>query len=438
MSSLEVFVSLSYQLLPEKPGIYIFRGKVNEVLYVGKAVNLKKRVASYFQIFPLGEKTRALISQIKKIDHIVVESEIEALLLEANLIKKWEPKFNVNFKDGKAYPFIKITTKDAYPRVTTSRRIENEKEIFFGPYPETKTMYNLSKIIRRIFPYRSCRVLPKKPCLYYHINRCPGFCVNRSLQLKKDYKKTIKKIILFLEAKENLVIKILEREMHGNAETQNFEKAQKIKEQIEKIREILKPIHRPFEYIENPNLLADIRANEVRELFKVLGDYFPFPSSILHLPSSRIECYDVSNIQGKSAAGSMVVFVNGEPDKSKYRKFEIKFKKTPDDLAMLREVLERRVKHKEWPYPDLIVIDGGETQVLTGLKVLKKRGLKIPIISLAKKLESIYLPVFGKSKFKVLSLPATSAGLHLLQRLRDEAHRFAITYHRKLRKLMLQ
>lgn len=377
-----------------------------------------------------------MVSEIERIDHIVVDSEVEALLLEANLIKKWRPKYNVNFKDGKAYPFIKITTSETYPRVTTGRRIENTKDLFFGPYPETKSLYFLLKILRRVFPYRSCRILPKKPCLYYHLNRCPGFCINKSADLKRHYKKTIKKIILFLKAKKDLVLKILEKEMHNNAKAQKFEEAQRVRDQIEKIKEILKPIHKPFEYVKKPDLIVDIRANEVKELFGVLGNYFPFSTSRFNPLTARIECYDVSNISGKEATGAMVVFINGEPDKSSYRKFKIKFKKIPDDVAMIKEVIERRLMHREWAYPDLIVIDGGKGQVLAGLEVLKKFNLKIPIIGLAKRREQIYIPS-SDSRFIVLNLPSLSPALHLLQRLRDASHRFAQAYHRKLREMVL-
>lgn len=429
-------MSLSYHKLPEKPGIYFFKNKDHQVIYIGKANNLKKRVGFYFSNTARGEKILTLVETIKKIEYIVVESEIEALLLEANLIKKYQPKYNVNLKDGKAYPFLKIATSEIYPRITMTRSVENQKDIFFGPYPDVKTLYYLLKKIRRIFPFRSCRKLLKKPCLYFYINQCPGMCFNSSGKLSKNYVKTIKKITLFLEGKSDRVLKILTNEMEENAKKQQFEEAGKIKKQIGKIQAILKPVHQPLDYLKNPNLIDDIRSREINELTTLIKNGLGIKYYVLR----KIECYDVSNTSGKEATGSMVVFTGGDPDKSQYRRFKIRFNKKVDDLAMIKEILERRLKHQEWSFPDLIVIDGGKNQVATGMAVLNKFNLKIPLIGLAKRLEEIYLPKESptdRSQYLVYHLPRSSLSLHLLQRLRDEAHRFALAYHRKLRGKMI-
>lgn len=362
-----------------------------------------------------------MVSQIKNVDYILVESELEALLLEANLIKKYQPKFNVDWKDGKAYPFIKITIAEKYPRVTTARRREKNGAKYFGPYPNIKKMYSILRLLRRMFPYRSCRLLPFLPCLYYHLHLCPAPCF---LEVK-DYRKTIRHLIFFLEGKKRRILLNLKGEMKKAGEREDFEKASEIKKQIEKI-EYLALIRQPGEYLINPNLLADKRQKEIDDLRQLLMANFPFLISNL----SRIEGYDVSNISGSLATGAMVVLTNGEEDKGQYRKFKIKFKKTPDDVAMIKEVLERRLKHPEWPLPDLIVIDGGKGQVSGALKVLREKKVLIPCLGLAKRLEEVVFP-----QGKILHLGRDSSAFHLLQRIRDEAHRFALAYHRKLRRL---
>lgn len=412
--------------MPQNPGVYQFLDEKHNVLYVGKAINLKKRVSSYFQNKnALGEKTKKLVEKIKKIRFTEVTSEIEALLLEANYIKKYSPYYNARFKDGKSYPFIKITINESYPKILIARKIDNESALFFGPYINSSAMRMVLKIIRRIFPFESVNNHPKNTCLYYHLELCPCASFFNTKEDKLKYKKTIRRIIKFLEGKIQDIVKDLEKERNDFTKLEEFEKAHKIQKTIDSIKLIATPFKRPFEYEINPNLKEDILKSEMSELKSEL-----FKKSVKVNYLNKIECYDVSNIQGKHATGSMVVFINGEKDASLYRKFKIKFTslEKPNDYEMIFEMLVRRLKHKEWTYPDLIIIDGGKGQVSSVLKALKQYSLSIPVIGLAKREETIIT-----SDFKEIKLTYDSLALRLIQRIRNEAHRFAITYHRKLR-----
>lgn len=404
---------------------------------MGKANNLRNRVSSYLgKRTDLGPKTAILVSNIANIDHTVVASELEALLLEAHLIKKYVPPFNVAWTDGKAYPFIKITVNDAYPAVLQTRRIDHPKAMFFGPFPNIGDVRRTLKWIRRIFPYQSVRNHPKRICLYHHLGFCPCPPLLTKTQLTK-YRHTIRYLVQFLEGKKESVIRSLEKEMLIAAKSENFEEAESIKRQIDTIRLITSGVYKPWSYIENPNLLSDEAQLDLEDLQQVLSFYL---RGLTPQALSRIECYDVSNIQGKQATGSMVVATDGQIDKSQYRRFRIRFKDTPDDTAMHREMLARRLKHTEWQMPDIIVIDGGVGQVYAAKSVIEEKGLAIPVIGLAKRLEQIILPNVAlhlsgeRLNFEKVTLPRNHRALKLLQRLRDEAHRFAITYHRKLRR----
>lgn len=478
------------------------------MLYVGKAKDLKVRVSSYFvNDSLLGEKTRLLVSQIKKIKITVVESELESLLLEAYYIKKYAPKYNVRMTDDKSYPLIKITMSDRYPKVLFARRADDPRSLYFGPYPNSGAVKTVLKIVRRVFPFQSVQNHPNRICLYNHLGLCPCPIVNNSRKLKKEYRRNIKNIIRILEGKSQKIMQELEREREKASKAERFEAAQKLQRKIQALSIITQPYHRPFEYDVNPNLRDDIRQQELKDLQDVLkqnGLDIDYPV--------RIECYDISNIQGTNATGSLVVLTHGEIDKSQYRKFKIRrdWEKQgknvistsetrrdpkgisplrqaqgrndkggkPNDFAMMEEVLQRRIKHKEWAFPDLIIVDGGKGQVSSALKVLESHQVEIPLIGLAKREETIIVPVgihprhSGKSQrsgdasrisqddrdpgqarmtkgdsiaslrslqndkvenFREISLSKDSPALHLIQRIRDEAHRFAIAYHRKLR-----
>ncbi len=418
-------MSQLYQLLSTKEGVYLFLDDAGDVIYVGKAKNLRKRVSSYFLNKDLGVKTEALISQIKKIRTVAVDSELESLLLEANLIKKYNPKYNARLTDGKSYIRAKITIGDKIPKVLLARREDNKKSIYFGPFPSSNDLKTVLKLIRRIFPYQSVVNHPKRNCLYYHLKLCPCPPMFKTPQELKDYRKDIHHIVHFFEGKTKKIIKELERERDRESVAEQFEKAAEIQRKIDAIRLITTPRKSPFEYEQNPNLRADMRSKELNELQKVLLANRVTISSL-----GRIECYDISNISGKFATGSMVVFINGEKDSSSYRRFQIKRppKTVPNDFAMMKEVIKRRFGHIDWQFPDLIIVDGGKGQISSVNQALFELNIEIPVIGIAKREELLIT-----SDFKIIRLPHSSLALNLVRRIRDEAHRFALVYHRKLR-----
>ncbi len=415
-----------HQSLPSNPGIYLFLNQKNKVLYVGKAKNLKKRVKSYFtNKSSLLEKTKNLVSKTSKIKTINTHSEVEALLLEANYIKKYKPYFNLKLTDGKAYPLIKITIKDNYPKVLIARKNEDKKNnLYFGPFPNSGAMKTVLKTIRKIFPYVSARNHPKKICLYYHLKLCPCPEAFNSTEVKNDYKKSIKRIITFLKGDTGKVLMDLEKERDRLSKNEEYEKANNLQKKIDSILIITSPSYPSFDSNIDPNLEEDIRNEELESLKTVLNK----TESQIILPR-RIECFDISNISGKFATGSMAVFIDGRKKTSLYRKFKIKFtKEEPNDFAMISEVVLRRLNHREWPFPDLIIVDGGKGQVSSVQKVLKRKNLNLSLIGIAKREETIVT-----SDLAEIKLPKNSKALNLVMRIRDEAHRFAITYHRNLR-----
>lgn len=417
-------ISLAIQSLPEDPGVYLYYNADKHVIYVGKAINLKNRVKSYFQKSEaLGPKTQALVSNIAFMETIKVESEIEALLLEAELIKLHKPRYNIELKDDKSPIYIKISTSEEIPRISTVRREQLPGEAYFGPYPSSSSAKQVLRLLRRIFPYRSCQVLPKKPCLYYHLKLCDAPCVGHISP--DDYNKRIKQIILFLQGKKKQLLRDLEKEMKLYIEDLKFEEAGLIKSQIDAIHYVTQTFKNPIEYIENPNLIEDERQQTLQELADALSPYLAIN------PPQRIECYDISNIQGTNAVGAMTVATEGEINKREYRKFKIRMPESPNDFAMHQEMLRRRLQHDEWPMPDLIIIDGGKGQVTATLEVMAQSGKNIPLVGIAKRFEEIVIRT--DNGFASVVLPRNSKALHLIQNLRDEAHRFGITYHRLLR-----
>lgn len=409
-----------YHSLPSNPGVYFFEDSSGSVIYVGKAKNLKKRVTSYFvKSKELGPKTRVLVSEIVKIRTIKVESEMESLLLEANFIQKYFPKYNVRFADSKAYPLIRITIKDRYPKVLVARKMDDKKSMYFGPYPNVGALRLVLKIARRIFPYQSVVNHPKKLCLYNHLGLCPCPEVLND----KNYKKNIKHLVNFLKGNTKKVVRDLEKEKRDSVKEEEFEKAALLQRKIEAIKTITSPYYKPLDYEENPNLSTDLRHAELNELEKLLENKGMSVSS-----PKKIECFDISIISGKYATGSMVVFTDGEKNSSLYRRFKIRYMGVPNDFAMIAEVVDRRLNHKDWKFPDLFIVDGGKGQVSAALKILKEKNVSIPLIGLAKREEIIVT-----ENLEEIRLSKDSKVLHLLQRIRDEAHRFAITYHRKLR-----
>lgn len=387
------------------------------MIYVGKATDLYHRVSSYFSGSPDYPKTAALVENTRSLQTIEVLSELEALILEANLIKKYLPQYNIRLTDDKDYLYIKIT-KEEFPRIITARKSELKGALeFFGPLPSSRIIKSTLKKLRRIFPW-CANPYHKRPCFYYHLGLCPGPCAGKINQ--QDYRKIINSFSKFMQGKKDELVDSLQQEMTEYSQKLEFEKAQQIKKMLDGLEYLLQP-NRVDAYLENPNFLEDQNRLALEELQKELG---------LKILPSRIECYDISNIGGQLAVGSLVVLTEGDIDKKWYRKFKIRLEGRPNDAGMIAEILRRRVKHKEWPIPDLILVDGGRGQVRAVIQETEKAGWDIPVYGLAKKMEWLY-PKDGE----IIKLPRSSLSLRLLQRIRDEAHRFAITYHRKLRRL---
>ncbi len=545
------------QTLPTKPGVYLMKDEGGEVIYVGKSVNLRHRVRSYFQASASHSlKLHRLVYRIADFDIIVTDSEIEALILECNLIKEHRPKYNIRLKDDKRYPYIKITWQEDYPRIIVTRRMERDGARYFGPLTDVRAVHQTLDMLRRLFPYLTCKReitgQDTRACLYYHIGRCAGPCIGAIS--REEYRALIRRICLFLEGKAEEIVADLQTQMTSAAEALDFEQAAALRDQIRAVETVTKQQKIALAVGKDEDVIALARENDDacvqvffirqgkligREYFILDGTaeedeaqivasflkqfydeaaYVPMkiilPTTIeegivieswlrsrrgskvrLHVPQrgrgkelvqmvaenaaetlaslraqwlanegrsvealaqlqehlslkeapTRIEGYDISNIQGTAATGSMVVFLKGVPRKSDYRRFRIRTVDGADDYAMMKEVLRRRFKRAierraeaeaksgdVWTIlPDLIIIDGGKGQLNAALEALEEHGLKdeVPAIGLAKKQEEVFLP--GRSD--PLVLPRDSQGLYLLQRVRDEAHRFAISYHRKLR-----
>jgi len=415
--------------LPKGPGVYLFLDKENKVIYIGKAINLSQRIRSYFQK-NLDFKTKSLVSQIAKINYIKVFSEFEGLLLEAALIKKFQPKYNVRLKDDKSFLYIAITEEE-FPKVLSVRKndIANPKYLF-GPFPSAKTVRQVLTFLRKIFPYCSQKG-NSKPCFWSHLGLCqpcPGEISKLTGEERKrkrqDYLTNIKHLVTVLSGKSRKLIRNLTAQMEEAAKQKDYEKAAHFQAQIKKLTWLTGP-HFPISfYLEKPSFFEEEQEKELNDLRQILS-----------LPSlERIEGYDVSNIAGLYASGSMVVFYEGIASKDHYRRFRIKISGKPNDVAMISEILRRRLKHQEWDYPQLIIVDGGKPQVSACVNVLKQLNIKIAVIGLAKRLEQIVLAENGRWDIK--QLPPNSPALDLLKRIRDEAHRFALSYHRKLRSVV--
>lgn len=398
--------------LPQLPGAYIFKGKQGNILYIGKAGNLRKRVQSYFTRF-LSDKNQAMVSQIQDMEYIVTASEAQAQLTEAALIKQYKPKYNVSLRDDKSFPLICIT-KEEFPRIficrSPVRKGKISNGVYFGPYTNAKLLRQALKIIRRIFGFCSCRICPPKPCMYYRLKLCPGPCFGKISAEK--YRENISNIILFLEGKQDVLLKKLFKKMEEFSARKEYEQAAVVRNQIEALS-----------FVQRKDAAID---------FPSAGEELKAKLKLMSLPV-RIEAFDISNIFGREACGSMVSFLKGAPDKNNYRRFRIREVGGIDDYAMLAEVVRRRysrLKRENLPLPDLVIIDGGKQHLLTAKKELDKLKVKIPVISIAKEKENIYL--IGKKE--PINLSPDSAGLHLIQRLRNEAHRFAVSYHHVLRR----
>lgn len=409
--------------IPKEPGSYQYYNAKGELIYIGKAVDLRSRVCSYWRTSANHTPAKAqMVKEIATIRWITTDSEIEALLLEANLVKKFQPHYNIDLRDDKRFAYVHISVEDEIPGIFMTRTIGKSGR-YFGPFVNGLAIKETLKALRKIWPYCSMKKIQKKPCFYYQIGRCLGPC-GEKVTRQEYMDKVIKPLILFFEGKKDSVLREWRREKKAYEKAGKLEEAARVEYYLVQMEQVL----------ENTKVLSvsEKYASDTVELAKVMG----WPKA-----PDRIEGYDISNNFGREAVGSLVVFRDGEPDKNQYRKFKIRLEKEitdrkKGDVWMLLEMLERRFGN-DWPLPDLIVIDGGKAQVNMGVKLLKKLKLEIPLLGIskgeglrsAKAPDKLYFP--GESK--PLELPLASPALHLIKRVRDEAHRFAITYHRDLR-----
>jgi len=544
-SSVKSEIKEQIKRLPTGPGVYLMKNARGTVIYVGKAVNLRNRVRSYFQSpARLDSKTQRLVNEIAALDYLVADSEERALLLELNLIKHHRPHFNIRLKDDKTFPYLKIDLKEDFPRLYTTRRLEEDGGRYFGPFSSAGAVKQTLRTVNQVFPLRYCRkpmnrTYPR-PCLWHHMGKCLAPCTGEVSQ--RDYRVVVKEVIRFLEGKQDSVLKNLEKRMRRASDGMDYEAAAQLRDQIAAIREVISaqrlatvvrgeqdaiamtsdgdrayvqvffvrgsrlvgrdgfvlqgtedespqtiltsfvkqfyasaPSVPRLILLQHPILEADVikdwlghrrggavkletprrghkkqliemvlaNAEQGREQQRIKDILAPRAlegaleelQSVLNLPvlPQRIEGYDISNIQGTSAVGSMVVFQDGRPKSAAYRRFRIKTVPQSDDYAMLREVMRRRFQRARqgdprWVLPDLLLIDGGKGQLNAVKGVLEETGIQIPLASLAKQEEEIFVPGRAAS----FRLPRRAPGLRLLQQVRDEAHRFAVSYHHNL------
>lgn len=377
--------------LPQSPGVYVFSDKKNKLLYVGRATSLRRRVSSYFQRVQ-DPRLSEMLDSAKRIKYIKTGSVLEAVISEANLIKKYWPKYNVKEKDNRSLIYI-VIPKTSFPRPFLARQRELEKfgpdARVFGPYQSLSVVQNSLRIIRRIFPYSTCKINSGKPCFDYQIGVCPGACIGKISE--SDYQKNIDDIIMFLRGEKKKLLKKLK--------------------------------------LENPWAIKNLK--HIQDVALISRDELLSGK----LQPGRIEGYDVSHLSGKDTYGSMVVFEGGLPDKTQYRLFRIKEAPANDDLRALEEVILRRFRHIEWPHPDLILIDGGKPQIDYLSKFLKKTGITVSIVGISKFAgDKLVFPSKLKKSLKELIGTAKST----LLRVREEAHRFAISASRRKRRKILE
>lgn len=417
--------------LPKKPGVYIFKNRSGKIIYIGKALVLKNRVSSYFRQNHKDAKTTELVTNIAKLDWIVVNSEFEALLLEARLIKQHQPKYNIIQKDSKSYLYI-VIGKDSPQRVFTARwtqlsELSPNLLDWYGPFPSSADAKRILKIARRIFPFRSCKTVAKTACLYEHLGLCQNIC---GYPNQEAYQKNIDRLRKLLSGKTNSLNRLIkghEKEMRQAAKRLDFEKAASIKRQIASLTGLTEG------WRSIPTEKRDL-SQTFGQLRKTLVKYQGSDPITLN----KIEGYDVSNLGGQIIVGSMVAFVDGQPDSSQYRKFNLKYNQaTQDDPQGIGHIIRRRLNHPEWLYPQLIIIDGGKTQVMAAFEAIKEKKLtaQIALLGLAKKEELLVIPKIENEQitsWRTLKLSRHRPELQLLQHVRDEAHRFAQRYYKEL------
>ncbi len=427
--------------LPKTPGVYFHKNKSGKIIYVGKAARLSNRVRQYFQPSTkktADAKTQALIAEIVDTDWVEVDSEMEALFLEAELIKRYKPKYNILERDDKAGSYVRIDRKSSTPTVTTTRRPIDDGAEYFGPYLNTYALRRALKYLRRVFPYSTHTTLPSRACLQVHIGLCPG--PESETYDEQQYKKDLGHLISYLRGNRVAIIKDIEKDMKTAAKAQQYEAAAKARNQLRFMKSL--STHIVFSDKENLDLSKDHALVDLQEL---LG---------LAKPPRRIEGYDISHMGGTDTVASMVVFTNGVSDKASYRKFKMRIPGN-DDYIHMKEVITRRLKPdhiKKWGKPDMILIDGGKGQLAAAYEAMEDKGVSIPMIGLAKREEQVVVlnraaetklsegklakmsgnSVFSEG-FTLVNLPMNAHLVKLLQRIRDESHRFAVSYHSTLK-----
>jgi excinuclease ABC subunit C len=424
--------------LPHTPGVYLYRDETDTVIYVGKARDLFTRVHQYF-VDPknLPEKTRALREHIHSIRVKQVSTEFEAILLEAKLIRFYNPKYNSIAKDDKSPIYIKIQKTGTLPILTVDRKpkvqLPPDGE-YFGPFASKKIAMKLLHTLRHSIPFCQQKIQNGKPCFYSHLglcDPCPSAMKTMPMGIEKKfsiarYKKNITRLRWVLSGKTKQTVQSMQKEMIALSKREQFEKAGMIRDQMQSLITSLNNTYDPFVF-EATDQLERNPIEQTQQLAYLLQPYYPMIHDL-----ERIECYDMSTLHGLHSVGSLVVFLNGIPHTNEYRRFKIKNSSNTSDTDMMGEVLYRRLNHPEWDTPELIVVDGGKGQVSKVHAILRERNLSIPLIGLAKRFEQIIIPT--DNGFQTLTVPLNNRGIQLLQHIRDEAHRFAHSYNQKLRK----
>jgi len=414
-----------FRTLPSSNGVYIFKHN-EDYMYIGKSNNIKVRILSHFENAKIIPKEKAIFDNSNTLEYVAVDSEFNALILEASLIQKHHPKYNVIWKDGRSYLYIKITIKDDYPKLFSVRKERDKNSLYYGPFGSSKDVNILMRSLRKIFPFCTQKKVTAKACFYNKIglcNPCPNTVSTLQdpvlkNQQKAQYRNNIKSIIKILNGNTDLILKARYRELKLLSESQHYEQAIKVRNSISNLEFLIHNRSFSQEINQNHNF------NATASLFTLLKQYF----SRLKKPS-RIECYDISNLSQKQSTASMVVAINGMMDKSQYRKFKIKRVSSRSDFDMLKEVVDRRLKHT-WPLPNLIILDGGRPQV----KMIKDHMISlqkdIPVIGIAKNPDRL---IIGDSSLSTFRPAIYNDGFNLIRMMRDESHRFAKKYHLYLR-----
>lgn len=527
-------------VLPDRPGVYLMRDEKGKIIYVGKAVILKNRVRSYFRESAAhAPKVRALVSKVRDLETIVTDNELEALILECNLIKEHRPRYNISLKDDKSYPYLKVTLQEDFPRIYVTRRVLRDGAKYYGPFADAGALHSSVKLVGEMFPLRNCRKMnTTRPCLQYHIKRCLAPCAG--FVSPKDYGEMIKSVLMLLEGRTGKLLQELKKRMNAASEAYEFEEAARLRDQLQAVRRLneqqkavtaggdqdavalardatgvclqiffvrqgklvgrdnffvgnendendreiitafLKQYYLDATFIPQEIIVPELPEEEERKLMtrwlsdkarkkvKLVKPLRGLKQELLKLAADnagknlderlrkgqiklkteeealsdlarhlrlsalpdRIECFDISHVQGSETVASMVVFRQGKPSKRDYRKYKLRTTEgKPDDFKSMQEVVYRRYVKLE-DLPGLIIIDGGKGQLSAALEVIRGLGLhEVPVIGLAKREEEIFRENVSES----LLLQKDSEALKLIQRIRDEAHRFAISYHRKLR-----